>query len=74
MKVFILTLITVDHSEPKHYSSYRTKVTVGVYSSNESAVAKMEELHDMYRQYQLTHPHLDYITESCEIEEYELIP
>lgn len=74
MKVFILTLITTDRSEPKQHSSYRTKVTVGVYSSNESAVAKMEELHDMYRQYQLARPHLNYITESCEIEEYELIP
>jgi cAMP phosphodiesterase len=74
MKVFILTLITTDRSQPRKYSSYRTKVTVGVYSSNESAVAKMEELHDIYRQYQLTHPHLDHITESCEIEEYELIP
>lgn len=74
MKAYLLTLITIDHSEPKHYSSYRTKVVVGIYSSHASALAKMEELHDIYRQYQLDHPHFGYITESCEIEEYELIP
>ena len=74
MKVFILTLITIDHWEPKHYSSYRTKVIVGVYSSYTSAVAKREELYDIFRKAQLDNQLPDYITESCEIEEYELIP
>lgn len=74
MNVFILTLITTDHSEPKQSSAYRTKVIVGVYSSYESAVSKMEELHDEFRKQEQLHPSLYYIKETCEIGEYELIP
>ena len=71
MKVYILKLITINHSEPKEYSAYRTTVIVGIYSSYTSAVARMEDLHDTFRKAQLDMP--NYITESCEIEEYEVI-
>lgn len=71
MKVYILKLITINHSEPKEYSAYRTTVIVGIYSSYTSAVARMEDLHDAFRKAQLDMP--NYITESCEIEEHEVI-
>lgn len=47
MKVFILTLITIDHSDFEQFESYITKVIIGIYSSYESAVIKKEELHDI---------------------------
>ena len=73
MKVYILKLITINHSEPKEYSAYRTTVIVGIYSSYTSAVARMEDLHDAFRKAQLDNQLTNYITESCEIEEYEVI-
>lgn len=74
MKVFILKLITINHAYPKEYSAYRTTVIVGIYSSYTSAVDKMEDLHDTFRKAQLDNQLPNYITESCEIEEHELIP
>lgn len=74
MKVYILKLTTINHAEPKEHSAYKTTVIVGAYSSYTSAVVKMQEVHDAYRKILSVNPQLSYITESCEIEEYELIP
>lgn len=74
MKVYILKKRTVNHAEPMHYSSYENETIIGLYSSHKSAIDKMEELHDVYRKNQIDYPEFDYISESCEIEEHELIP
>lgn len=55
-------------------SAYKTEAIIGVYSSKKSAIAKLEELHEKFRLAQLEYPEFDYISDECEIKEYELIP
>ena len=74
MKVYILKTITVNDMEPAHYASHEDVVVQGIFISEESAIAKMEELHDKYRAFELANPEWYYISQSCTIEEYELIP
>lgn len=59
--------------EDVNSSAYRTEAIIGVYSSHESAIDKMEELHEKFRIGQLEHPEFDYISDECEIKEHELI-
>ena len=55
-------------------SAYKTEAIIGVYSSKESAIAKLEDLHEKFRLAQLEYPEFDYISDECEIKEHELIP
>ena len=74
MKVFILIQITTNYMEDINSSAYKTEAIIGVYSSKESAIAKLEDLHEKFRLAQLEYPEFDYISDECEIKEYELIP
>ena len=74
MKVYILIQITTNYMEDINSSAYKTEAIIGVYSSKESAIAKLEELHEKFRLCQLEYPEFDYISDECEIKEYELIP
>jgi hypothetical protein len=74
MKIYIVKTIQIDNMEPSHYSTYRTETIEGIYGSEASAIAKMEELHDTYRAFELAHPEWNHIDETCTITEQELIP
>ena len=74
MKVYIVKQITTNYSEPREYASHESSSIVGVYSSYASALDKVDELHETYNNARMTNSEFDYISESCEIEEHELIP
>ena len=74
MKVYILIQITTNYMEDINSSAYKTEAIIGVYSSKESAIAKLEDLHEKFRLAQLEYPEFDYISDECEIKEHELIP
>lgn len=69
-KVYVLTSGYIDRSEPGSNESTSIK---GVFSTQESAIAKMEELHEEFRTFQLKNPDCDYIQQVCRIEEHQLI-
>jgi hypothetical protein len=60
--------------EPSYYSSSRYESIQGVYTSNELALAKIDELYEQYVQASLDHPEYDYIRQECRIEEHQLNP
>jgi len=64
MKVFILYHITTNEEW-----NNKSKVLVGVYDSYQKAESKGDEMHATYRERQLTHPELDCISESIQIDE-----
>lgn len=70
-KVYVLTSGHIDTLEPGSNESMSIK---GVFATQESAIAKMEELHEEFRNFQMKHPTCDYIQQFCRIEEYKLIP
>lgn len=72
-KVYILIQITTNYMEDINSSAYKTEAIIGIYSSNELAVAKLEDLHEKFRLAQLEYPEFDYISDECEIKEYEVI-
>ncbi len=74
MKIYIVTVTTINSMEPMHYNSYINETIEGIYASYESAVNKMEELHDKYRAFELANPEWYYIEQKCTITEQELIP
>ena len=74
MKIYIVKTISFNDMEPAHYSSYASESIEGVYSSHESALAKVDELHDSYRQHEIKYPEYYYFRQECRIEEHELIP
>jgi hypothetical protein len=74
MKIYIVTSTTINSMEPMHYNSYINETIEGIYASHESALAKVDELHDKYRQLELSHPEYYYIEQKCTITEQELIP
>jgi len=71
MKVYIVKTILIDDLEIGLNESI---IIEGVFSSESSAIAKMEELHDKYRLFELANPEWTHISQSCVIKEYELIP
>jgi len=73
-KVYIVYSITTNEMEPSYYSSSRYESIQGVYSSNELALVKIDELYEQYVQASLDHPEYDYIRQECRIEEYKLNP
>jgi hypothetical protein len=60
--------------EPSHYSSSKYESIQGVYTSNELALSKIDELYTSYVEASLAHPEYDYIKQECRIEEHELNP
>jgi hypothetical protein len=70
-KIYIVRTITTNDMEPSHYSSHKWEYIEGIYSSHESALAKMEELHDAYR---LQEPFWEYVHQECTIIEHNLNP
>jgi hypothetical protein len=70
-KIYIVRTITTNDMEPAHYSSHQWEIIEGVYASHESALAKMEELHDRYRKQELL---WEYVYQECTIKEHELNP
>jgi hypothetical protein len=71
-KVYIVWTITTNEMEPLHYSSNTDESIQGVYSSNELALAKVDELYEQYVQASLSHPEYDYIRQECRIDEHQL--
>lgn len=74
MKIYIVKTIQIDNMEPSHYAGYKTETIEGIYGSLASAIAKMEELRDKYRSFELADPEWNHIDETCTITEQELIP
>ena len=70
-KIYIVRTIVKNDMEPSHYSSHQWETIEGVYSSQESALSKIEELHEKYRLQQLL---WNYVHQECTITEHELIP
>ena len=70
-KIYIVRTITTNDSEPIHSVHHKWEQIEGVYSSHESALAKMEELHDAYRLQNLI---WDYVYQECTIIEHNLNP
>lgn len=70
-KVYVLTSGYIDTSEPGSNESTSIK---GVFATQESAIAKIEELHEEFRNFQMKNPTCDYLQYSCRIEEHKLIP
>ena len=54
--------------EPLHHSSSKYESIQGIYTSNELAVAKIDELYESYVQASLAYPEYDYIRQECRIE------
>jgi hypothetical protein len=73
-KVYIVYSITTNEMEPSHYSSNKYESIQGIYTSNELAIAKIDELYESYVQASLAHPEYDYIRQECRIEEHQLNP
>jgi hypothetical protein len=73
-KVYIVYSITINEIEPLHYSSSKHESIQGIYTSNELALAKVDELYESYVQSSLAHPEYDYIRQECRIEEHQLNP
>ena len=74
MKIYIVTVTTINDMEPMHYNSYRDESIDSIYASHQSALDRVDELHDKYRAFELSHPEWYYITQECTITEQELIP
>ena len=74
MKIYIVKTIQTNNMEPSHHAGYQTETIQGIYASEASAIAKMEELHDKYRAFELAQPEWYYIDTTCTITEQELIP
>ena len=70
-KIYIVRTITTNDMEPIHYVHHKWETIEGVYSSHESALAKMEELHDRYRKQELL---WEYVYQECTITEHNLNP
>ena len=73
-KVYIVYSITINEMEPLHHSSSKYESIQGIYTSNELAVAKIDELYASYFEAYLDHPEYDYIRQECRIEEHQLNP
>ena len=72
--IYIVYSIETNEMEPSHYSSSRYESILGVYTSNELALAKIDELYKSYFEASLDHPEYDYIRQECRIEEHKLNP
>jgi hypothetical protein len=70
-KVYIVKTIVTNDKEPRGSVHHQWEKIEGIYSSHESALAKMEELHDRYREQELL---WEYFYQECAITEHELIP
>jgi hypothetical protein len=70
-KIYIVRTITTNDREPIHNVHHQLEQIEGVYSSHESALAKIEELHEKYRLQNLL---WDFVRLECTIAEHELIP
>lgn len=73
-KVYIVYSITTNDMEPSHYSSSRYESIEGIYTSNELALVKIDELYAYYVEASLAYPEYDYIRQECRIEEHKLNP
>ncbi len=69
--IYIVRTIVTNDMEPKHFSSHKWESIEGIYSSHESALAKIEELHEKYRLQNLL---WEYVYQECTISQHELIP
>ena len=70
-KIYIVKTIVTNDKEPIGSVHHKWAIIEGIYSSHESALAKMEELHEKYREQELL---WDYFYQECTITEHELIP
>jgi len=72
-KIYIVKTIVTNDKEPIGSVHHKWESIEGVYSSHESALAKMEELHDTYR-LQEAFAFWEYVHQECTIIEHELNP
>lgn len=72
--VYIVWTVTINEMEPFHHSSNKYESIQGVYTSNELALAKIDELYEQYAQASLAYPEYDYMRQECRIEEHKLNP
>ena len=72
--VYIVFCTTINDMEPTHYGSHKDESIQGIYLSNESALARVDDLHEAYAKFSLSHPEYDYITQECRIEKHKLTP
>jgi hypothetical protein len=66
-KIYIVYSITTNEMEPSHYSSSRYESIQGIYTSNELALSKIDELYTSYVEASLAHPEYDYIRQECRL-------
>jgi hypothetical protein len=72
--VYIVVCTTINNMEPSHYSSHEYESIQGIYSSNESALARVDELYEAYAKFLSSKPEYDYIKEECRIEKHKVNP
>jgi hypothetical protein len=70
-KIYIVRTITTNDRESIYNVHHQWERIEGVYSSHESALARIEELHEKYRLQNLL---WDFVHQECTIAEHELIP
>ena len=73
MKVYIVSTVTTNEMEPSHHMSSRDEKLEGIYASHESALARVDELHEKYRAFESENPEWYYIDQYCTITEHKLI-
>ena len=72
--VYIVWLTITNDMEPSHYSSNKERSIQGVYTSNELALAKIDDLYQQYAEASIDHPEWDCIHQECTIETYQVNP